>query len=55
MLVQVTIYRLTYYTNCKKIQLQTATADLLQIATRLLQIPIGSTNCDKFVSDSDKY
>ena len=34
-------------TNCEKILLQVGTADLLQIATNLLQIAIGITNCDR--------
>ena len=35
--------------------LQIATADLSQIATSLLQIAIGITNCDKFITNGDSY
>ena len=41
--------------NWDKILIQIATADVLQIATSLLQITVGATNCNRFITDCNSY
>ena len=41
--------------NWDKILIQIATADVLQIATSLLQITVGVTNCNRFITDCNSY
>ena len=44
-----------FITNCDKMLLQIATANLLQIATSLLQIATVITNSGKFITNCDSY